>query len=664
MRHARTARTLALSAALAACGACGGGDGGGAASVTALPPLALAEGCNPLLGGGDCFLPYPSDFYRVGESGTASGARIVTSGAAKLRTAGGDSADVSEWWPIRGYSRHSTIVGTLLAPTSEAGTVGFFDSPSLSLDPTTSATLVLDTTNGALVPHFADVDPRAKDASRTAIVLHPVVPLAENRRYIVAYHALVGPDGAAVRAPEGFRRLRDREYAGDPALEDLADVYEQDVFPKLGAIGAAREELQLAWDFTTGSDLDATADMRRVRELTLAWLAANTPEVAIDSIEEHAAGDGSGIWRTVSGTVTGPRFVDSPDPGARLVRDPAGVVRLDGTVRFPFLAEIPESLRDAGAGAGRVMGLGHGFFGTRNEVRSASALQSANALRAVVLSTDWWGMATADAPTVFLGLLANPSHVTAFTDRVHQAMANWLTLTAAVRGPLAGTPAFQRPGSGESVYDPRRMDFWGLSNGAILGTVQSAMNPWHERVLLNVGGAGWTQLMWRSGNFVPFLLAAAVPFPDPMVQQEFVASLQRHFDRIDPAVYAPLIFDPALEGNPSDRRVVLQFGLGDAGVPNVGSFYLARALGARMTEPSVAEIWGVEPMGADGAAAGVTAFDMGVDTAFEAKAIPPIKGNVVHDGVRLLSAADRQLDALFTDAGSIIHPCDGPCDPE
>ncbi len=644
---------------------CGGDGGGGAARVTALPPLSLAEGCNPLLGGGDCFLPYPSDFYRIVEAdgGTASGARVVTDGAAALRTASGASADVSDWWPIRGFSRHSTIVGTLLAPTSDAGTVGFVDSPSMSLDPGTSATLVVDTTNGKLVPHFADIDPRARDASRTAIVLHPVVPLAENRRYVVAYHGLVGPDGNAVRAPEGFRRLRDREYAGDPALEALAGLYENDLFPKLDAIGVAREELQLAWDFTTGSDHDVTVDMRQVRALTLEWLASNTPEVAIDSVEEHAPGDGSGIWRTVSGTVAGPRFVDSPDPGARLVRDAAGSVRLDGTVRFPFLAEIPESLRDGAAGAGRVMGLGHGFFGTRNEVRSESALRSANELRAVVLSTDWWGMATADAPTVFLGLLANPSHVTAFTDRVHQAMANWLTLTAAVRGPLAGTAAFRRPESGASVYDPRRMDFWGLSNGAILGTVQSALNPWHERVLLNVGGAGWTQLMWRSGNFVPFLIAAAVPFPDPMVQQEFVASLQRHFDRIDPAVYAPLIFDPELEGNPGDRRVVLQFGLGDAGVPNVGSFYLARALGARMSEPSAAEIWGVEPMGADGASAGVTAFDMGVDTAFEAKAIPPVKANVVHDGVRLLEAADRQLDALFTDEGRIIHPCDGPCDP-
>ncbi len=649
----------ALCAVLALAAACGG-DG----SRSALVPLALPEGCNPLLGGGDCFLPYPSDFFRVPDSTATSGARIETRGAAKLAAADGSSADVSDWRPIQGYSRSSTVLGTLLAPTADAGLVGFFDSPGETLAVRSSATLIVDAASGELVPHFADLDPRANDASRQAIALHPVVPLGESRRYIVAFHGLVSPTGADVPAPEGFRRIRDGEAAGDTALAPLVARYESDVFPPLEALGLPRAEIQLAWDFTTGSDLDVTGDMRRVRELALAWLASHTPEITIDDVEEHAPGDGSGLWRTVSGTVRGPRFVDSPDPGARLTRDGDGRVRQDGTVAFPFLAQIPERLRDPAAGVGRVIGLGHGFFGTRNEVRSASAIQSANALGAVVTSIDWWGMSVTDAPGVVLSLVGNPARATLFTDRVHQAIANWLTFTVALRGPLVGTAAFQRPGTEQSVYDPSRVDFWGLSNGAILGTVQSAMNPWSERVCLNVGGAGWSQMMWRSGNFVPFLLAASLSIPDPLVQQEYVASIQRHMDRIDPATYAPLFFDPELPQNPADRHVVLQMGLGDAGVPNVGSFYLARALGAAVTMPTAAPIWGVDPVVGFDARAGVTVFDMGVDASFEAKASPPLAGNVVHDGVRLLAAADRQLDALFSVEGRVIHPCDGPCDPE
>ncbi len=649
------------AALLAIAAACGGAEGGRGA---ALVPLSLPEGCNPLLGGGDCFLPYPSDFFRVVDATAASGARIETRGAAKLAAADGSSADVSEWRPIQGYSRSSTILGTLLAPASDTGLVGFFDSPGDALSVRSSATLLVDTDAGELVPHFADLDPRAKDASRRAIALHPVFPLRESRRYVVAFHGLVSPAGSVVRAPEGFRRIRDREAAGDPALAPLVEHYETEIFPALEGIGLARADIQLAWDFTTGSDLDVTGDMRSVRELTLAWLASHTPEITLDGVEEHAAGDGSGVWRTVSGTVRGPRFVDSPDPGARLVRDVDGRVRQDGLVTFPFLAQIAERLRDPAAGVGRVVGLGHGFFGTRAEVRSTSAIQSANALGAVVTSIDWWGMSVTDAPGVVLSLVGNPARVTIFTDRVHQAIANWLTFTAALRGPIAASAAFQRPGSTQSVYDPSRVDFWGLSNGAILGTVQSAMNPWSKRVCLNVGGAGWSQMMWRSGNFVPFLLAASVSIPDPLVQQAFVASIQRHMDRIDPATYAPLFFDPELPQNPPDRHVVLQMGLGDAGVPNVGSFYLARALGAEITMPTAAPIWGIDQMVGFDARAGVTVFDMGVDVSFEAEASPPLAGNVVHDGVRLLAAADRQLDELFSAEARIIHPCNGPCDPE
>ena len=34
-------------------------------STAPLPPLDLPEGCNPLLAGVDCFLPYPSDVFLV-----------------------------------------------------------------------------------------------------------------------------------------------------------------------------------------------------------------------------------------------------------------------------------------------------------------------------------------------------------------------------------------------------------------------------------------------------------------------------------------------------------------------------------------------------------------------------------------------------------------------
>src|SRR5947209_4123521 len=85
------------------------------------PPLAMPDGCQPLLGGYDCFLPYPSDFYRVPDATTKTGARLSPTGAAKLVSKDGTSADVGEWRPIDGASRIPVIVGVLPSAVADTG---------------------------------------------------------------------------------------------------------------------------------------------------------------------------------------------------------------------------------------------------------------------------------------------------------------------------------------------------------------------------------------------------------------------------------------------------------------------------------------------------------------------------------------------------------------
>jgi hypothetical protein len=69
------------------------------------------------------------------------------------------------------------------------------------------------------------------------------------------------------------------------------------------------------------------------------------------------------------------------------------------------------------------------------------------------------------------------------------------------------------------------------------------------------------------------------------------------------------------------------------------------------------------PVAGAGAAA-LTLWDFGVDPAgVYAEAQPPEADNVVHEGVRVAPGALEQLRALYED-GVIVHPCDGPCDPD
>jgi hypothetical protein len=618
--------------------ACGGAE-----------PLDIPADCNPLLAGHDCLLPYPSDFFRDPATG-----RIETRGAAKLLSTDNLSADLGDWRPIYGFSRLPTIVAVLGTPIARDRLVAITDDPELSTSFSTSASLLIDATTGAAIPHFADLDPFAEDETRRAIVLHPLVSLEEDRRYIVALAGLREPTQSLAPAPEGFRRIRDGETENDPVLGPLTAKYETEIFP---LINIPRAEIQLAWDFTTGKDEQATQDMLRVRELTLAALAETPPVVTINAVEE-----GTKVWRIVRGEVTGPLFLESDEQGEAvpLVYDGDGRVQRNGSLSIPFVAIIPHSAQTSTA---RAIAYGHGFFGTRREIEEDWAGDIATRLNAVLFAIDWWGMSSQERLGVIANLVGQPSHVLAFTDGVHQGMANWIVMSKAIQNALAREDAFHRPADPNPVYDPTHVYFLGISAGHILGGVAAAVVPDFSRVALNVGGAGWTHIMFRAKPFLPFLEVMSYALADPLARQKYTASMQRGFDRIDPAIYARWALADALPGTVGDRRVLLQIGIGDVEVPNVGAFLHARVLGAGLTMPSPSSVWGVDAFTDQRAA--LTLFDFGIDAAAVYRdPMPQQRFNEVHLGVRLLEATHAQLDAFFRPDGQVTHPCDGACDPE
>jgi len=640
-------------------------------------PLAIEDGCQPLLARtqpdevsrGTCVLPYPSDFYRDLSGGAP---RVVVRGAAKLQRAGGGNADVHDVVPMDGFSLIPTIAATLPSAVARDGLPNFLDDPAASAS-ATSATVILDPETGAFVPHYTDKIDRGLDAEHQPIVLRPLSPLAPKKRYVVGLKGvrLAGDDGAAfdptrlAPPPEGFRRLRDRDTSRDPALEAIAARFDTDVFGPLERAGIAREELQLAWDFTTGSEEQPREAMLEIRDLTLAWLAANTPAVTITETKQ-----GSGrIWKTLYATITGPLFLDQPGPGGRIFRGPDGRVAQNGTATFDVTISIPSAVRDRFE-PGRALAYGHGFFGSRSEVEGGGAQIIAEHLAAVELGTDWWGMSKDDVGRVSNTLGDDPSHGADFAERVHQAMANWLVLMAAARGPLTTQPELMRPeegpgvvvgpggtsNAGQLVYDPSFVAYFGASMGHILGATLAALDPALTRVVLNVGGGGFTHMMPRSAAFGPFSVMLDVTFKDELLVQAYIAMFQRALDRIDPVTYAPLVI-----GAP-ERRVLMQTGLGDAAVPNAGSFLHARALRLKQTMPAPQNVFGLEPA-TDPSASALTVFDFGIDTSGSANP-SPLPQNAVHDDLRIAPAALRQMDEFLRPGGTILHPCDGPCDPE
>src|SRR5690606_34495844 len=146
-----------------------------------------------------------------------SGPRVVLTGGAKPRKTTGEAADIHDVVAMDGFSLVPTIVATLPSHVTREGLPGLLDDPNASATPA-SATVVLDVEAGAFVPHYTDKIDRGVDPRHEPLVLRTFAPLQPKRRYVVALQGVrLAEGGGFAPAPEGFRRLRDRE--ADPSLE-------------------------------------------------------------------------------------------------------------------------------------------------------------------------------------------------------------------------------------------------------------------------------------------------------------------------------------------------------------------------------------------------------------------------------------------------------------
>jgi len=620
------------------------------------------EGCNPIASPGDCLLPYPSDVFLVDDASLPGGKRINITGAAVLNRPDGLTMQPHELLPADGFSHHPTILALFPGGIDDTNLVFHTDDTSVSLG-ADSPTALIEADTGERVLHFAEIDPRAETDDRRALVIHPLVRLENGKRYIVAIHGLQDRGGGAAPPPERFRRLRDSETAGDAELEALAVRYEAEIFPLIEADGLTRSSLQLAWDFTTETLEHLTDDMLAVRAQAIERFSANPPAVTVTEVIDDFKESGC---RIIEGTFTVPLWVDSPEAGTVLNRDAGGRPAVLGTAEAPFTALIPPSVlnRQPGDPPARLVQLGHGFFGRRDELRKEHSFTSAEALGIVYVSTDSWGMCRDDMIALVVDIAVSPNEMPLFTDRLHQGMANLIGLGYAAMGPMAELAEFDI--NGEPAYDPSTLYYYGNSQGHILGGTFIALSPHVERAYLGVGGASLALIWFRSGSFTELLALIESFMPDKLDSQKFAALVQSSMDRIDPITYAPFVLSDTFDGSPEQRRVLMNLGLGDAQVPNLAGHIHARALGLKLLEPYVRPIGGLELVAApyDGSALQEYDFQLDLDPLPGTYADATDPANEVHEGLRGLPAAMEQLDRFFQPDGKIEHTCDGVCDPE
>lgn len=642
-------RGMLLSAFMITGAACG-------SSEPEIEPLVLPEGCQPLLAGLECGLPFPSDYFLVDDVSMPSGKRVSMGEHAIPKNHRGELADIFRWRQADGFSVIPPIVAWLGEDVAAGQLVNIRDDHALSVRPE-NTTIIINTATGEFVPHFVDLDPRAT-AGRQAMVLRPLAPLDLTTRYIVALQGLKGVGGQLITTPEGFRRLKAFQPLGTSDGGTVEARYQDEIFPELRRAGIETAGLQLAWDFTTASAEWQTADVLDAHAAAAAVTAAVEPVIEIIGTDE--TGDNR-MEHLVHGTIRVPSVLEADEPGAALLRDENGRVVSEGFHTYPFVAVIPKSAL-ARQGPAPVLHFGHGFFGKRSEALGGAVRNIAHESASVVFAIDWIGMAENDIGLLCESVSRHLWKTLAATDRLPQAMVNWSTLTSALESSFNDQPLFQHPERGGLVFDHTEVNFLGISMGSIFGTVFSAVEPRIQRTILHVGGASFGHMMSRAAPFAPILFMLDISMEDTLHQQFFSSMLQTHFDRIDPGFYVRFLNQQALPGRERiDRKVMIQMAVADTSVPNFATLLQARGAGVPLLQSEFESPYGFSEITEVGPSdSAFVIYDTGIDGSFELDPQPQTEKNPIHDSLRNRSEVVEQMVGFYDD-NAMSHPCFEGC---
>ncbi|MSP93377.1 MAG: hypothetical protein EXR79_16555 [Myxococcales bacterium] len=469
--------------------------------------------------------------------------------------------------------------------------------------------MLVDVKTGKRIAHVAEIDKNAADAGRRALILRPHRPIPFGTEVGVAL----------------LRNLQDtggQPYARTPAMErilgglttghvriDLQQHRWTALFNALAKAGVPKEDVLAAWPYRVASAQWVTGPAQAAKlAIDAAHGKTTGNRYVIEEIEVAAAykpqfasvpAAGPALKVTVGamhpdialrlrGRFKMPLVLDGTGSAAML---PAGgKITVQQTVERPFVVLVPPSVL-AAEGPAPVVVYGHGFLrGACVEgcvtVHEAEYMpRMGNALGAVVVGTDWWGLSSGEigvAATVALDF----NGLRRITDKLVQAVQQPRILADVARADLAKDAMLQRAGKAgpEPLIDASRAPVYcGNSLGGILGTTAVALGGF-SRAVLNVPGSTWSTMLNRSSNFAEFSQIVASAYPDPFERQVLYALSQSMWDLSDPIHFASAAVT-------STQHALWAVALHDSQVPNLASAALQRAAGVPVLTPAPGPWW-------------------------------------------------------------------------
>jgi len=509
-------------------------------------------------------------------------------------------------------------------------------------------TVMLDAETGERVAHFAEID-ISHAGPGNPLMIRPVTRLEDGRRYIIAIRNVVDQNGQPIPASPGFAALRDLTPTDDPDIEVRRPLY-ADIFARLEQAGVARENLQIAWDYTTASEQHITRDLLVMRDKALAMYGEDEgPSYTIDVVDTDFYPED--IAYRLEGTIEVPLFLDSPDAGGRIVRGADGLPEIQGMATYDWIAIVPQSALTEPAG---LLQHGHGLLGSASQVQGDSRRKFANTYNYINFALDWIGMSNSDTANIIEILGQGNAHdFVEVSDRLRQGIVNFELGMRMMRTSFADDPVF-----GQYV-DPTRRHYLGISQGGIFGGTYMAISTEVERGVLDVPGQPYNLLLNRSVDFDVYLTLLQVGYSDPRDIQMILAVTQMLWDHAEPTGYTRRIEQDPFPGTPA-HAVLIRAAIGDHQVTTLGAHIMARAVGAEHLDTGIREIWGLDPVSGQNDGSTYVEYDFGLP-------MDPV-GNVPqeacadpHGKLNPQVAAQQQADEFFMTGVVVNHCDDGVC---
>jgi len=667
---------IASSLALFAAG-CGGDTGtegsGGTGGTVVAPPL----GCDPLTPT-YCGFPYPNDYWTVADSTTATGLRLALPEETMPANGGGQRSNPDAFNEMDGFSPGIAAMahfpGATVIGLATPDTIG--DSLVQS-----SPTVILEAETGDRVPHWVDLDewvvqtkirmdagkdkpgfavPRDLEELRQeqALMLRPAIRLDDATRYIVAFRDVRNGEGELVIPSPGFQALRDDQPSEDPVIESRR-VHFESIFATLEDAGVARDDLQIAWDFTTASRENNTGAMVYIRDDAFDKFPDGVP-YTIDVIDEPM----EGMACRLEITFDMPLYMTKGETGGLLNLGDDGRPEQNGTYEYAAAMFIPVAAQTEPA---PLVEVGHGQLGSKESVFGYREFWVEGNLAAFGL--DHIGFSSDDVLTVINAIIGGDmSAFRAIPERMHQGLLNFLiamrTLSREAEGDastlLNRTLATD---CGGAMIDGSKRYYFGGSQGGILGASIMALNLDIERGLLAVPGQSYNLLLNRSVNFDEYAEQLYDIYGwNALHIQMNLALIQGLWDRAEPTGYSKYIRTGRLPGTPA-HEVLIQVSKGDHQVPNLGAHIMARTIGDVVNlAPLIRPVWGIEEKSGIHTGSAMLEIDFGNPD-------PPITNIPPWDDDPSNDPHGRATDlkgigdtiVTFYETGTAKNPCTGPC---